>query len=200
MFKQNFWHNRLSIISVMVAVIIIFQGALWSADDVTLVQLVTGVNLLREDIQSGELLLSITGYESPIMTVMEAQQWLAERKVEVRQEVAQRVKADPDYNGEQHYDYYMRSFSEIFQRLVDKIDFVRDTSVAFEVYGAPPPIGQRNDNFRYRSVMNDRLIDYSKPYYTPDYSISIFDGETQRIAREYRREGVEVRWQQRGRF
>ncbi len=191
MLKQNLWHNRLSIVSVTVAVIIIFQGALYSADDFTLAQLVTGVNLLREEIQSGELLLSITGYESPIMTLIEAQQWLAERKVEVRQEAAQRVKADPDYDGERHYDHYMQQYSEIFQRLVDKIDFVRDTSVAFEVYGAPPPFGQRSDNFRYRSVMNDRLIDYSKPYYTPDYSISIFDGETQKVAREHRREGVD---------
>ena len=167
MFKQNFWHNRLSIVSVMVAAIIIFQGALWAADDFTLEQLVTGVNLLREEIQSGELLLGITGYESPVMTVMEAQQWLSDRRAEVRQDVAQRVKADPNYAGERHYDYHMRQYSEIFQSLVDKIDFVRDASVAFEVYGAPPLLGRRSDNFRYRSVMNNRLIDYSKPYYTP---------------------------------
>ena len=61
MFKQNFWHNRLSIVSVMVAAIIIFQGALWAADDFTLAQLVTGVNLLREEIQSGELLNRYNG-------------------------------------------------------------------------------------------------------------------------------------------
>ena len=191
MFKQNFWHNRLSIVSVMVAAIIIFQGALWAADDFTLAQLVTGVNLLREEIQSGELLLGITGYESPVMTVMEAQQWLSDRRAEVRQDVAQRVTADPNYAGERHYDYHMRQYSEIFQSLVDKIDFVRDASVAFEVYGAPPLLGRRSDNFRYRSVMNNRLIDYSKPYYTPIYLISIFDGESQKVAYEYRREGVD---------
>ena len=179
MFKKNLF-------PIMIAAIIIFQGALWAADDFTLAQLVTGVNLLRGEIQSGELLLGITGYESPMKTVMEAQQWLSDRRAEVRQDVAQRVKADPEYAGERHYDYYMQQYSEIFQSLVDKKDFVRDKSVAFEVYGAPPPFGRRSDNFRYRSVMNNRLIDLSKPYHIPDYYISIFDGETQKIAYENR--------------
>lgn len=70
--------------------------------------------------------------------------------------------------------------------MVDQIPFHREKSVAFEVYGPPPSFGQRTDNFRYRSVMNNRLIDRSKPYYIPDYYISIFDGETQKIAYEHR--------------
>ena len=191
MFKQNFWHNRLFLFPIMVAIIIFLQGSLWAADDFTLEQLVTGVNLLRAEIQSGELLLSITGYESPIMTAAEAQQWLSDRRAQVRQEAAQRVKADPEYDGERHYTYHMQQYSEMFQRLVDKIDFHRDKSVSFEVYGAPPPFGHRGANFRYRSVTNNRLIDYSKPYSFPDYFISIFDGETQKVAYEYRRAGVD---------
>ena len=186
MFKKYCWKKRPSLLSSIVAIFVFLQGALCYANDFTLAQLVTGVNLLREEIQSGELLLGITGYESPVMTVMEAQQWLSDRRAEVRQEVAQRVKADPEYDGERHYTYYMQQYSEVFQRLVDKTQFHREKSVAFEVYGAPPPFGQRVDNFRYRSVMNNRLIDRSKPYYIPDYYISIFDGETQKIAYEHR--------------
>ena len=88
MFKKYCWKKRPSLLSSLVAIFVFLQGALCYANDFTLAQLVTGVNLLREEIQSGELLLSITGYESPIMTLIEAQQWLAERKVEVRQEVS----------------------------------------------------------------------------------------------------------------
>ena len=186
MFKKYCWKKRPSLLSSIVAIFVFLQGALCYANDFTLAQLVTGVNLLRGEIRSGELLVSSTGYESPVMTVMEAQQWLSDRRVEVRQEVAQRVKADPEYDGERHYTYHMQQYSEVFQRLVDKIQFHREKSVAFEVYGAPPPFGERLDNFRYRSVMNNRLIDRSKPYYIPDYYISIFDGETQKIAYEHR--------------
>ena len=186
MFKKYCWKKRPSLLSSLVAIFVFLQGALCYANDFTLAQLVTGVNLLRGEIRSGELLVSSTGYESAVMTVMEAQQWLSDRRVEVRQEVAQRVKADPEYDGERHYTYYMQQYSEVFQRLVDKTQFHREKSVAFELYGAPPPFGQRLDNFRYRSVMNNRLIDRSKPYYIPDYYISIFDGETQKIAYEHR--------------
>ena len=123
MFKKYCWKKRPSLLSSIVAIFVFLQGALCYANDFTLAQLVTGVNLLRGEIRSGELLVSSTGYESPVMTVMEAQQWLSDRRVEVRQEVAQRVKADPEYDGERHYTYHMQQYSEVFQRLVDKIQF-----------------------------------------------------------------------------
>ncbi len=191
MFKKYFWKKNPSLLFSTVTIIVFLQGALCDANDFTFEQLVNGVNLLREEIQSGELLVSSTGYEAAIMTAAEGQQWIAERKAQVRREIDQITKVDPQYDGDRHYEYHMKQYSEMLQRLVDKIQFHREKSVAFEVYGPPPQFGQRADNFRYRSVINNRLIDRSKPYYIPDYYISIFDGETQKIAYEHRYRNVD---------
>ena len=191
MFKTYFGKQNRSVLSFIVAIVVFLQGVLCYANDFTLEQLVNGVNFLREDIQSGELLVSIIGYEAPLMTAAEGQQWIAERKAELRRDIDQRTEGDPQFDGDRHYNFHLKQYSEMLQRLIDKIQFHREKSVAFEVYGPPPRFGQRTGNFRYRSVMNNRLIDRSKPYYIPNYYISIFDGETQKIAYEHKYENAD---------
>ena len=158
MFKTYFWKKSRPVLSFIIAIVVFLQEPFCYANDFTLEQLVTGVNLLRDEIQSGELLVTITGYEAPLMTAAEGQQWTAERKAEIQREIDQRTEVDPQYDGDRHYEYHMKQYSEMLQRLVDKIQFHREKSVAFEVYGAPPQFGRRTENFRYRSVMNNRLM------------------------------------------
>ena len=190
MFKKYLWKRSSSIFFFLTVVVVLLQGTLCYAKDFTLEQLVNGISLLREEIQSGELLVIITGYETPLMTLVEGQQWITDRKAELRQEIDQRTKANPQFDGDRYYELQLEQFSQVLQLSIDQIQFHREKSIAFEVYGPPLQFGGRTDNFRYRSVMNNRLIDRSKPYRIPDYYISIFDGEIQRIEYEHRYEDM----------
>ena len=190
MSRKSFQKKGHLILFFLVVMVVVLSETLCDANDFTLEQLVKGVALLREEIQSGELLVSSTGYEAPLMTTAEGQQWIAERKAELRQEIDQRTKENLQFDGHGYYEVRSEELSHMLQRSLDEIRFHREKSVAFEVYGPPPQFGERTDNFRYRSVMNNRRIDRSKPYRIPDYYVSVFDGETQRIEYEHRYENM----------
>ena len=50
----------------------------------TLEQVLTRVNLARQDIQSGEVIFTTSGYYAPSRTLVEAGEWLEEQKADHR--------------------------------------------------------------------------------------------------------------------
>ena len=158
------------------------------ANDFTLEQLINGVKLSREEIRSGELHVIISGSEAPLMTMEEGQRWLEEQKQELRNNIDQKGRiGDTEFNTalkrDAFYKFRLEQLSQMLQRQLDSIEFYREQNIAFEIYGPNTQFGNRTSNFRYRSVINNRLIDRSEPYFLPDYYVSVFDGET--LLKEY---------------
>ena len=159
----------------------------------TLQQVVTGANLSRSDIRTGELLYTVTGYQAPTYTLAEAQQWLAEQKAAVRKEIEERVKAGAHHltNKDTQDEYYKRQvnmYGGMFQLRIDERHSTKTNRAAFERYREIKSFRDAFRYVRYFSVDVDRQPrDWSKPYTVSDYRISVFNGKKEAIAHANRR-------------
>ena len=79
----------------------------------TLEQVVTGANLARSEIRTGELVYTEAGYNAPTYTLAEAQQWLAEQKAMVRKEIEEEAKRGAPHlaDKESQEEYYKRQIN-----------------------------------------------------------------------------------------
>lgn len=161
--------------------------------ELTLEQVVTGANLARKDMRSGELLYSKTSYEAPDFTLTEAQQWLAEQKSIVRKEIEERIKAGAHHLTDKDIqdDYYkneIKMYTEIFQLRIDEKYYAKTNRAAFERYREIKSFRDAFRFVRYHSVEVDRQPrDQSKPYTIADYNVTVFNGKKQSVAHANRR-------------
>ncbi len=159
----------------------------------TLQQVVTGANLSRSDIRTGELLYTVTGYEAPTNTLAEAQQWLADQKAVVRKEIEEKVKAGAHHLTDKvtQDDYYKNEitmYTEIFQLRIDAQYSAKTKRAAFERYREIKSFRDAFRYVRYFSVDVDRQPrDPSKPYTIADFAVTVFDGKKQSVAHANRR-------------
>jgi len=161
--------------------------------ELTLEQVVTGANLSRSDIRTGELLYTTTSYEAPDLTLSDAQQWLAEQKAMVRKEIEERIKDGAHHltDKDTQDDYYkneMTMYTEIFQLRIDELYYAKTSRAAFERYREIKSFRDAFRYVRYHSVEVDRqLRDPSKPYTIADYTVTVFNGKKQSVALANRR-------------
>ena len=161
--------------------------------ELTLEQVVTGANLSRSDIRTGELLYTTTSYEAPDLTLTDAQQWLAEQKAMVRKEIEERIKDGAHHltDKDTQDDYYkneMTMYTEIFQLRIDELYYAKTSRAAFERYREIKSFRDAFRYVRYHSVEVDRqLRDPSKPYTIADYTVTVFNGKKQSVALANRR-------------
>lgn len=161
----------------------------------TLQQVVTGANLSRSDIRTGELLYTATGYKAPTYTLAEAQEWLKQQKAEVRKEIEKGAKTGAPHLADQasrdgFYKSRINMYAEIFQLRIDEQPFTKKKRSAFEHYRQVKSFRDAFRYVRYYSVDVDRQPrDPSKPYTIADYRISVFDGRKEAIMHANRRYG-----------
>ena len=114
----------------------------------TLEQVLTRVNLARQDIQSGEVLVTASGYNAPSRTLVEAQEWLEGQKAELRKEIEDGAKAGAPHladeaGRERYYKHRSEMFAEMFQNLFEK--YICKVRTAHQPLKAPAGI-KRTDS------------------------------------------------------
>lgn len=77
--------KRLHLLLISCLLLFCLLGRLNAQSTFTLEQVLTRVNLARQDIQSGEVLVTASGYNAPSRTLVEAQEWLEGQKSETPQ-------------------------------------------------------------------------------------------------------------------
>ncbi len=159
----------------------------------TLEQVVTGANVSRSDIRTGELLYTEAGYNAPTYTLAEAQKWLTEQKAMVRKEIEEEAKRGDSHlaDKETQDDYYkseIKMYTEIFQLNIDEQSYAMTNRAAFERYREIKSFRDAFRHVRYHSVDVDRQPrDPSKPYTIADYTLTVFNGKKQSVAHANRR-------------
>lgn len=100
-----------------------FLGGASVQNTLTSEQVITSANLARQDIRSGEVLFTASGYNAPSRTLVEAQKWLEEQKADLRKEIENGAKAGAPHladeaGRERFYKFRMKCLPRCFSSML----------------------------------------------------------------------------------
>lgn len=184
--------KRMLLLVIMCSSAFWFLGGTSVQNTLTSEQVITSANLARQDIRSGEVLFTASGYNAPSRTLVEAQKWLEEQKADLRKEIKNGAKAGAPHladeaGRERFYKFRSEMFAEMFQFDVDSRPFDMQKQVAFVIQQESRGQWRIAGNIQCRLINVDRQPrDLSKPYDIPDYTTSVYNGSIEQNKYEHR--------------